>query len=110
MPPSFFWGTVSHSPLYNHLAPSDVYIALNLLHDLNFIETKLLAESENKTYQYYETTIWNPNTDLYSHFFTTPQGLAYVQQRQNRTINFWVPYSLTTLIALLSLILNLLRL
>lgn len=84
--------------------------ALNLLHDLNFIETKLLAESENKTYQYYETTIWNPNTDLYSHFFTTPQGLAYVQQRQNRTINFWVPYSLTTLIALLSLILNLLRL
>lgn len=84
--------------------------ALNLLHDFNFIETKLLAESKYKTYNYYQAINWNPNIDLYSHFFTTAQGLAYVQQRQNSTINFWVPYSLTTLIALLSLILNLLRL
>lgn len=84
--------------------------ALNLLHDFGFIETKLLAESKNKTYKYYKTTIWNPNTDLYSHFFATHDGFAYVQQRKSSSINFWVPYSITTFIALLSLVLNLLRL
>lgn len=88
----------------------DFIEALNILHDFNLIETKLLAESEHKTYKYYKTSIWDTNPSLYAHFFATPHGLAYVQQRKNNTINFWVPYSLTTLIALLSLILNLLRL
>lgn len=84
--------------------------ALNILHDFNFIATKLPASSKDKKHTYLKTTEWREELRLFAAFYSTPHGLAYVQQRKHDNVNFWVPYSLTTLIALLSLILNLLRL
>lgn len=37
----------------------------------------------------------------------TLEGRAYVEKRRRETRNFWVPYSITTLIALLSLVTSL---
>lgn len=34
----------------------------------------------------------------------TLEGRAYIEKRKRETVNFWVPYSITTLIAIASLI------
>ena len=57
---------------------------------------------------------WNPDNMVsefgerqYIGYIITLSGCAYVEQQKRDRLNFWVPYAITTLIAVTSLLISL---
>lgn len=87
----------------------DLVEALLLLHNLNFISIKMKTSSIDKSFDYLKTLDWDDSFSLCNPFYVLPQGLAYIQQKRQQFFTFLIPYTLTTVIALLSLISNLIQ-
>ena len=81
---------------------SDVFkMRLHFLWSENYISNRVYSNDRD-----YDATEQRGNFDV-SHFVVLPQACVIIEERRRNFISFIVPYAITTLIAIASLVTNL---